>query len=61
MVGCVESLNVCDLRLVAPHDIYEPLIKCHGGREISVSVQLWLLSPLVGFDREHLACFWGVI
>ncbi len=54
MGDCVKPLDICDRRLVASKDVDVPLLDCDGCGEVSVPVELWLLSPAVVLDAVDL-------
>lgn len=59
--GRVKALDVGDGWLVATEDVDVALLNGHGGRQVAVPVQLWLLAPAVVLDRVDLASLRGVV
>ena len=51
---CVKALDICNLGLIATHNIDEALIKSDCGRKITISIQFRLLSPFICFNWKYL-------
>jgi len=57
----VQSLNVRHRRLIATQHIDEAVLDGYGRRQVPIPVELWLLTPLITYDRVDLTCLAGVV
>lgn len=57
----VKSLNICYRWLISTQHIDVSILDSHSRREVSVSVQLRLLTPLVASNWVNFTRFWRII
>ena len=57
----IESLNIRDWGLITSKYVDVSILDCHSSRQVPVSIELRLLTPLVSSDWVYFTRFRGVV